>query len=85
MPRLCAEFCEEVVAEMGSRNHEDRANQIKEGLQQMARSQNDSSRILPGVKACEVAEMGEGEERLMIDVISYCLFTLRPMTSVLSW
>lgn len=85
MPRLYASLCEDVAAEMGSRNHEDRANQIKEGLQPMARSQNDSSRILPGVKACEVAEMGEGEERLMMEVTSCCLFTLRPMTSVLSW
>ena len=85
MPRLYASLCEEVAAEMGSRNHEDRANQIKEGLQPMARSQNDSSRILPGVKACQVAETGEGEERLMMEVAFHCLFTLRPMTSVLSW
>lgn len=57
----------------------------RRGYKPMARSQNDGSRILPGVKVCEVAEMGEGEERLMMEVTSCCLFTLRPMTSVLSW
>jgi len=70
--RLYGESGEEVVAEMGSKSREDRANQIKEGLRPVARSQNDSSRILPGVKACQVAETGEGEDRLMIEVTSYC-------------